>query len=165
MGDETEVSKVQRKLANCPSYRVCWKWAKYYRNVSILFPDVDIELYYATGDMLGENSEPLVCRLEDGVVYDDGLSMVMFHGDPLIRRVTEIIDRVVEGGIYNLWISQYIEYARNRKMSVIHPHDEYYSSNLYHMQPAFYLLLMGWGLSALSFMGEMLYNRVLSKRK
>jgi hypothetical protein len=29
----------------------------------------------------------------------------MFHGDPLMKRVTEIIDRVVEAGIYNYWVS------------------------------------------------------------
>jgi len=165
MGDETEGSKVQTKLANCPSYEVCWNWAKYYRNVTILFADVTVELKYALGEILGENSEPVVCRLEDGVVYDDGLRMLMFHGDPLIKRVTEIIDRVVEAGIYNFWISQYFEKWRNRNISLVHPHDEYYSFNLHHMQPAFYLLLMGWCLSALFFMGEVLYNRLSSKRK
>jgi hypothetical protein len=164
-GDETEVSKVQRKFAYCPSYEVCNDWAKYHKNVSILFPDIDIEILFAEGLMLGENSEPLVCRLEDGVLYDDGLRMVIFHGDPLIRRVTEIIDRVVEAVIYSLWISQYIEKYRSSKVSLVHPLDEYYSFNLYHMQPAFYLLLMGLCLSVFFLMGEMLYNRVFSKTK
>ena len=61
--DETEVSKVQRNLANCPSYGVCKEWAKYHKNFSILFADVDVEIMYAVGEMLGENSEPVVCRL------------------------------------------------------------------------------------------------------
>jgi len=91
--------------------------------------------------------------------------MVMFHGDPLFRRVTEIIDRVVEAGIYNLWISQHFRTIVSRKIPIYHPHDVYYSFNLHHMQAAFYLLFMGWCLSALSFMGEMLFNRLLSKRK
>jgi hypothetical protein len=49
--------------------------------------------------MLGENSEHLVCRLEEGVVYNDGLRMAMLNGDPLMIRINEIIDRVVEAGL------------------------------------------------------------------
>jgi len=166
-GVEMEASKVQRNFANCQSYSDCLDWAKYHKNVSILFPDVDIEIYFSTGDMLGENSEPLMCRLEDGVVYEEGLSMVMFQGDPLMRRVNAIIDRVVEAGLYNYWISSNMNRIKieSRKISLVHPLDEYYSFNLYHMQVAFYLLLMGWCLSALFFMVELFNNRVLNRRK
>ena len=38
------------------------------------------------------------------MAYNEGLSMVMLNGDPLLRRVSEIIDRVVEAGFYNFWI-------------------------------------------------------------
>ena len=166
-GEETEVSKVQRNLANCPSYDVCIDWAMDHKNVSVLFADLDVETYYAFGDILGEHSEPLVCRLEDGVVYNDGLRMAMLKGDPLLIRITEIINGVVEAGIYNFWISQIMHEIKvdAGEISLVHPLDGYYSFNLYHMQPAFYLLLTGWCLSALCFMVELLYNRVLSKRK
>jgi hypothetical protein len=46
-----------------------------------------------------------LCRLEDKVILNPGITMAMFHGDPLVRRVSEIIDRVVEAGIYKYWIS------------------------------------------------------------
>jgi hypothetical protein len=46
-GDETEVSKAKSNRANCPWYGVCFEWAKYHKNVSILFSDLDIELFYA----------------------------------------------------------------------------------------------------------------------
>jgi len=92
--------------------------------------------------------------------------MIMFHGDPLIRRFNEIIDRVIEAGLHKFWeniqMSVYKKY--NPKRVIFHLLDEYYSFNLYHMQPAFYLLLMGWCLSAFCFMVEVLYNRLLSKR-
>jgi len=83
-----------------------------------------------------------------------------------MKRVTEIIDRVVEAGIYNYWISLSMNLRKlhSRKLAIFHPLDEYYSFNLYHMQPAFYFLLMGWCLSVLCFMFEKLYNRVFSKR-
>jgi hypothetical protein len=59
------------------------------------------ELNYAIGKFVGENSEPLICRLEDGVIYSSVLSMITFHGGPLMRRVSEIVFRLVEAGIYS----------------------------------------------------------------
>jgi len=57
------------------------------------------------------------------------------NGDPLLRRVSEIVDRVVEAGFYNFWISQYKHYAKlfSRRTGIVKPLDGYYSFNLYHM--------------------------------
>jgi hypothetical protein len=165
IGDDKEVSKIHRHLANCPSPRVCEAWAKYQKNVSIILTDIQAELNYDIGDFLGEDSKPLLCKLEEGVVFPASLTMLMFHGDPLMRRVNDIIDRVVQAGLYNYWISLEfnllkIEY---RKISIVDLLDDYYSFKLYHLQTVFYLLLMGWCLSAFCFIFEVLYNRVLSK--
>ena len=164
-GDETELLKLRRHLTNCPSFMECMKWAKYHKNISILLPDIEAEFWYAVGYTVGENSKPLLCKLEDGVVFPASLTMMMFHGDPLTRRVNDIIDRVVEAGLYNNWIS--LEFNRNKirnsKIGLVHQLDEYYSFNFYHLQTVFYLLLMGWCLSALCFVLEALYNRVLSE--
>jgi hypothetical protein len=121
---------------------------------------------YADGYFFGDNSEPLVCKLEDGVFLQGGLTMRMLRGDPLLRRVSEIIVRVFEAGIYNYWITLHIygEKILLHKISLVHPLDGYYSFNLYHTQPAFYLLFMGWCLSVLCFVVEFLCSRVLSKR-
>jgi hypothetical protein len=137
-------------------------WAKYQKNASILLPDLGAELNYALGEFFGENSEHLVCRLEDGIMYISGLRIVMFHGDPLMRRVTEIIDRVVEAGIYDYWISLHMNLLKvySRKIALVHPLDGYYSFNLYHMQPAFYILWMGWVLSFFCFVLELLHNKI-----
>ena len=63
------------------------------------------EEYYAICDYVGENSENLFCRLEDGFFFTTGLTMVKIHGDKLMRRVTENIDRVVEAVLYKYWVS------------------------------------------------------------
>jgi hypothetical protein len=165
-GDEAEVEKVKRNSVNCRTYDDCVKWAVYQKNISLLLTDVEAEKLYASGlFFVGEYSEPLLCKLEEGAFFQNGQSMIMSHGDPLMRRVNEIIDHVVEAGIYNFWISLSMHRIKfkSRKISLVQPLDGYYSFNLYHMQPAFYLLLMGWCLSALCFMVELLYNRVLSK--
>jgi hypothetical protein len=166
-GDGTEASEIFRNRADCPSLDVCWDWAIYQKNVSLMMYDLFAEISYAVGAFVGENSEPLLCKLQEGSFYQTGLTMIMSHADPLLRRVNEIIDRVVEAGIYNFWISLIMNKIKilSRKISLVHPLDGYYSFNLYHMQPAFYILSMGWCLSVLCFMTEFLCNRVLRKRK
>jgi hypothetical protein len=77
----------------------------HHKNVSILLPDRDAEVSYATGDFFGEYSKPLLCGLQNGVVFVGSLTKLMFHGDPLIRRFNDIIDRVVEGDLFNYWMS------------------------------------------------------------
>jgi hypothetical protein len=57
--------------------------------------DIAAELLYANGYFVGENSESLVRKLEDGVLFNTGHSMMMFHGDPLMRRFNEINNCVV----------------------------------------------------------------------
>jgi hypothetical protein len=166
-GDETVASNIQKNLANCPSIEICMGWAKYQKNVSVLFSDVYAKIHYATGNSVGENSELLLCSLKDDAVFHTGRVMLMLHGDPLLRRVNEIIGRVVEAGLYNYWFSQRIHQINlySQKIAIVQQLDEYYSFNLYHMQPAFYLLLMGWCISVICFMVEVLYNRVLRRNK
>ena len=163
--DDTEALNIYSKRVNCPVIDICLNWAIHEKNVSILLSDISAEINYATGNIIGDNSEPLLCRLEDGEVFITGLAMLMFPGDPLLRLVTEIIDRVVEAGLYNYWKSKLINWYKihYRKIAIVHPLDGYYSFSLYHMQPAFYILLMGCCLSALCFMMELLFNGVLTK--
>ena len=165
-GDETENSKVKKNRVICPSSDICLDWAKYRKNVSLLLEDYLVEYFYANGEFVGENSEPLLCKLEDGVMSNDGIRMIMFYGDPLLRRVNEIIDRVVEAGIYKYWLSLNMNMIKvtSRRLAIFHPLDGYYSFNLYHMQPAFYLLLMGLCLSILCFIFELFYFFLLGKR-
>jgi len=165
--DQTDLSKLISNRVIFPSIEICENWTKHQKNVSVLLFDNVAEDNYAGGFFVGENSEPLLCSLEDGVVYTSGQSMIMIHGDPLMRRVTEIIDRVVEAGIYKYWISLSMHQAKlySRKIAIVHPRDGYYSFNLYHIQPAFYILLMGWCLSLFCFIVEVLYNLIFSKRK
>jgi hypothetical protein len=70
--------------------------------------------------------------------------MIMFHGGPLLKSVNEFIDPVFKAGLYNYCfsLSMYLSNLYSRKIASINPLDGYYSFNLYHMQPAFYLLLM-----------------------
>jgi len=109
------------------------------------------EEYYVSSDYVGENSENLLCRLEDSIILTTGLNMVIFHGDTLMRRFTVIINRVFEADLQNYRISLHKHWLKllSPKLAIFHPTDGYWSFNLYYMQPAFYLFLMDWCLSAL----------------
>jgi hypothetical protein len=169
-GDETEASVVRRNQVNCPSPDVCVNWAMYHKNVSIFLTDKDFEILSASGYIFGHNGEPLLCRIDDGVFFNTGAVMTMLYGDPLLKRVNDIFGRVVEAGLYKYWISQFVdEYVNLFKISYQHiatvnPLDEYYSFNLYHMQPAFYLFLMGLCLSVFCFVIELFCYRLFNKR-
>jgi hypothetical protein len=159
-------SLVEMNLADCETFGDCFDWAIYGKNVSVLVREEWFYVTYAAGDFLDEDSKPLLCKLEDGIVYSSGLSMVMLYGDPLLRRVTEITDRVFQAGIYKHWNSLLFHQLKldARKIRIVLLLEDYYSFNLYHLQPAFYLLLMGWCLSAICYMIELLYHHVISKR-
>ena len=100
--------------------------------MSVLVNDISVEEGYASGHYVGENSEPLLCRLEDGVVYSTGRAMVMFCGDPLMKRITEIFDRVVEAGLFIYWISFSLHQRKlhSRMIANAQKLDEYYSFSL-----------------------------------
>jgi hypothetical protein len=47
----------------------------YQKNVSVLLVDMIAEEHYAFG-FLGEKSKPLLCRLENGVIFTTSLKIV-----------------------------------------------------------------------------------------
>jgi hypothetical protein len=58
----------------------------------------------------------------------------------------KLLNRVVEALIYKYWISLPMHKFKlhSRNISSVDQHDGYYSFNLYRMQFAFYLVLIGW---------------------
>ena len=62
----------------CPSYEECVNGTKYENSASILLLDKFAEDNYSTSVLFDENNEPSVCRLEDGIVFNTGLSIMIF---------------------------------------------------------------------------------------
>jgi hypothetical protein len=166
-GNETEVSNLRRMKADCPSLKVCVNWAKYYKNVSVFLSDNGFQLVSENSEYVGANGENLLCRVDDGVFMNFMAVMLMIYGDPLLKRINVIFGRVVEAGIYNFWLSKLMNQFKisAKKKAIVNPFDEYYSFSLYHMQPAFYLLLIGLCLSVFCFVIELFCYRLLNKRR
>jgi hypothetical protein len=164
-GDETEVSNVRRNKANCPSFKVCVEWAVYYKNVSVFLSDYEFEIESDNGDIVGDSGERLLCGLDDGVYLNTMSVMVMFYGEPLLKRINDILGRVVEAGLYNCWISRFANVFKIAypHIAIVNPLDEYCSFSIYHLQPAFYLLLMGLCLSVFCFVIELFWYLIFNK--
>jgi hypothetical protein len=166
-GDETEVSTVRKMKADCPTFEICVDWATREQNVSVLMLDVSVKVAAKAFPLFKKSDKYFLCRIDDGLFYNFESVMLMFYGDPILTRVNEIIDRVMEAGLYNYWFSQF-EYQYESlllNLNTTFQIEEYYSFNLYHMQPAFYLLLMGLCLSVFCFVIEVIFYRLINKRK
>jgi hypothetical protein len=165
-GNEKDLSNLRRMKANCPSFDVCVDWAQYYKNVSVFLSDYVFQIQSAIGLHVGENGEPLLCRIDDGVFFNTQSVMLMFYGEPLLNRINDIFGRVVEAGLYKFWLSELMDYYKRQveQKAIVNPLDEYYSFNLHHLQPAFYLVLMGLCLSFFCFAIELFCYSLLHKR-
>jgi hypothetical protein len=151
--------------ANCPSLEVCITWALYHKNVSVFLSDINYQINYFKGSYVGEKGEPLLCSIDDGVFWNIQSVMILFYGEPLLKRINEVFGRVVEAGLYKFWISQCLNLFRItvKTIAIVNPLDEYFNFNLPHLQPAFYLLLIGLCLSVFCFVIELVYYRLLNK--
>jgi len=89
-------------------------WTEYQKNASVFWLILVLKDIRLLVIFFEKNSETLFCKLEDGVVFNTGLSMVIFHGDPLMGGFSEIIDLVVEESLYNYWITLRIHWLKLR---------------------------------------------------
>ena len=164
--DEVKSHIIPRNRVLCPNTTACLKWAHEYKNISIIMDEVHTEDKVYTSSLLDENSKPLICPLDDGIVMTVNHVMIMRVGDPLLERINKIIQRVVEAGLFMQWKKRLFDQIKLRS-GTLHSHSllgNYNSFTLQHLQPAFYLLLMGCCISILIFLLELAHHRVLHLR-
>jgi len=142
----------------------CANWAFYHKYDPFFISDRSAVINIDYAHILSKSSKSWFCRLQNEMVYNKGLRMVMMKGEPLLRRVSKILDRVVELWFYNFWVSlnRHVSKFLYREIAIDHNLDGYYTFILYHLHPAFYLLLVGYCLNALCFIFQ-LYNRLINK--
>jgi hypothetical protein len=83
------------------------------------------------------------------------------------NHINDVIDRIVEGGLFMQWKKLFFNYARVAKKTTpsYTPADTYLNINIIHIQSAFYLFLLGHAAALFSFVIEMVWYRYTSKRK
>jgi hypothetical protein len=163
--DDVNSHIILENRVRCPDGKVCLKWAEDYKNISIILEDADVEEKYSNSSLMDENTKPLICPLDDGFTITVNIVMTMSVGDPLLERIDEIIQRIVEAGIFMQWKKSHFDKIKIRS-GKIHSYSllDYYSFTLEHMQPAFYMLLMGFCVSTVILLLE-LANHLFKRLK
>ena len=98
--DDANSHIIRENRVLCPNTRACLKWALDYKNISMILADLSIEEKYFTSSLMDENSKPLICPLDDGILMTIYYAMMMRMGYQLLGRIDEIIQRVVEAGLF-----------------------------------------------------------------
>jgi hypothetical protein len=165
--DDVNSRIIRTNRVLCLNYSVCFKWAHDYKNISIILDEVDIEEEFAGSSLMDKNSKPTICSLDDGIVMTVHIAMMMHVGDPLLERIDEIIQRVVQAGLFMQWKKLHLNMIKIRagKLHSYSLLDDYSNFTMEHMQPAFYLLLMGLCISTLIFLLELAHHRALGFRR
>ncbi|PNF33399.1 hypothetical protein B7P43_G04160 [Cryptotermes secundus] len=158
---------ILRKVTLCPDEGICLKWASEGRNISTLRSDMTTEFMHSIGSSTDDNNRPLLCDLEDGVVVYFQAVMAVLKGNPLLEHINDVIDRIVEGGLFKEWKKLFFNHARVAKKapSSYTLADTYLNISLIHMQSAFYLFLLGHAAALFSFVIEMVWNSRASKQR
>jgi ABC-type amino acid transport substrate-binding protein len=93
------------------------------------------------------------------------VAMYLKKGSFLTEGINRVINVAIEAGLNNFWWKSILDTVRSKAVGV-KGHiliDDYTVLLLDHLQGAFYLLLLGHGLALVTFIGELLHNRLKAK--
>ncbi|PSN29099.1 hypothetical protein C0J52_28382 [Blattella germanica] len=91
---------ILKNRIHCPDYDTFIHWGANYHNFSSLINNVKLEYFFWNQTLIDENNKPMICQLDDGIMYHKHVTMIMTKGNPLIPLISDIIDRVYESGIF-----------------------------------------------------------------
>jgi ABC-type amino acid transport substrate-binding protein len=116
---------------------------------------------YAPHDSHGRS---IVCSFEQESMLRL-LVMYLQKGSFLTEEINRVINVAIEAGLTNIWWKNILDAIRNKSVSVAGHTlmDEYTVLLLAHLQGSFYLLVLGHCLAFLTFIGEILHNRLKAK--
>ncbi|PSN50538.1 Ionotropic receptor 211 [Blattella germanica] len=143
---------------SCNNFKECHERIALQRDLSLFFPTLPLE-YIIFVKFLDSEGKPLICKLDE--VYVNALvSFPVLKGYPMLFAHNNVIQRLSEGGILNLWwnnikYSAALSSSRNREVV----NSEYITLSLKHLQSAFYALFLGYLLSCFSFCVEYFYSK------
>ena len=93
------------------------------------------------------------------------VAMYLEKGSFLTEDINRVINVAIEAGLNIFWWNNILDTLRNKAVRDEGHHlmDDYTVLLLEHLEGAFYLLLLGHGLAFVTFIGELLHNRLKAK--
>lgn len=118
--------------------------------------------YLNTYKHLDENGKALLCTFGDNVM----LKFKTFYlpqGSPLLDHCNRVVRAALQAGLVEHWWQSELVTSRIKAASIraISPLDNYSVMILTYLQSAFYLLVVGYGVSLLVFAGELFRRSIL----
>jgi len=154
-------SAIYKNAVPCPNYETCLKWVFDYRNFSTNVNEITIVNMHVERTWTDENNRPLECGLEDGGVETSGLLFffLVSLGCPILELINEVIGHIIEEGI-NIQLRDRGLYKAKLDLKFKSPTftDTYYVINISHQQMAFYLLFVGYVMSVVCFVSEIIWH-------
>ena len=162
---DTVDSAIINGSVECPDDDTCFIWASIYRNISTVLKDLRVGTDLDKEKLIDENNRPLLCKLEDGVVRTVGFAISVRKRSHFLELMNDVIDRIVEGGIFiymKNWVFEKEEI--HTEVNIHSSDDEYFVFGVSHLLPAFYLLMLGYVLAVVCFVIEIMWHRYRSNR-
>jgi hypothetical protein len=156
--DDVEESEQQilSRWVSCPGFEACSRRTAVVGDAATILDFQEFDRY--SQKFVDENGNSLLCRLP-GKISGYLITMFMQKGNPLFRHVNDVILRIMEAGLVNLWWSQMVE---RLKSSTYQESEDtlitYFVFSMSHLYVAFTFLVLGYGLSVLVFILELLCN-------
>jgi hypothetical protein len=166
MTDSMSVEILENRI-DCGNMVTCLIWAAKYRNISFICTSFYMEFLYKFFPVSNEIKGYQACVLKGMPALVTDTVMALQKGSPLLDRMNEIIDRLVESGILAYFaqpLPEVEQYIKAKSSSSKYVADNYCVLSMNHLQSAFYLLLFGHSLGFITFLVEMMYFKIYVKR-
>ena len=157
-------SGIDKKYVQFPDRGTSFKWAAVYQNTSIVFDNLNIEIFRDMGKLRDENKKPLLCELEDGGIASFDLVLLVIRGSRLLEPINDIVDHIVESGILT-----HIKKRDFPKENILSMPDALVFDDtctvfgFSHLQTAFYLMILGYVVALACFLIENIWHGYMSK--
>jgi hypothetical protein len=160
---EASSMRILQYRINCVDMVTCLLWTLKYRNISTISTLAYLEYLYSSSKYSDELKGLEYCALRRTPVLVTDLLLALQKGSPFLDCMNEIIGRLTESGIIDHLEKFNPEKKTYRRTKPITPKsllDEYCALDMKNMQPAFFLLVIGYSFGLVTFLLEILYCKI-----
>jgi hypothetical protein len=158
-GSDAEDKKILQRRTYCDDVARCLDQTAIQGDTATIANNLDV--YYRS------KNAHLLCRLEEDI-FRFNIAMFMAKGSPLLDRVDSVILRFLEGGLLRQWMKEHKEYLQKgepRRGMTNQGEEEvvYFVFTVSHLSVVFGCLIVGYILSFVVFICELIYRWFLNK--
>ncbi|PSN36244.1 Ionotropic receptor 202 [Blattella germanica] len=151
------------KMQFCSTLAECYEGVAYHDRAfcfSEVATDYQISVKYINADGKG-----IICKFDE-IISSQLITFPVMKGFPKLREFDVIIQNILEAGLVNKWFNdiKYLSILALAKTFNLPP-GEYVKLSINHLQSAFYFLGIGYILSVLAFIAEIILSKKDLKRR